>query len=73
MHSLRQLGILNLLNQARDRDRTCVFMETSQVLNLMSHNGNSVNDFYSFIYFLNFFVSFLGPLPQHMEVPRLGV
>ena len=24
-------------------------------------------------YFLIFFLSFLGPHPQHMEVPRLGV
>ena len=28
----------------------------------------------SFIYFILFvFLPFLGPLPQHMEVPRLGV
>ena len=26
-----------------------------------------------FVFFFFFFLLFLGPLPQHMEVPRLGV
>ena len=29
--------------------------------------------FYFIFYFLVFFLLFLGPLPRHMEVPRLGV
>ena len=37
--SLQQRRILNPLMEARDR--TYILMETSQVLNLLSHNGNS--------------------------------
>ena len=28
---------------------------------------------FSFLFFFVFFLLFLGPLPRHMEVPRLGV
>ena len=38
-HISRQHQILNPLSKARDQ--TCIFMETSQVLHLLSHNGNS--------------------------------
>ena len=38
-HSLWQCGILNPLSEARDW--TCTLMDTSQVLNLLSHSGNS--------------------------------
>ena len=38
-HSLQQCRILNPLSEARDRTR--ILMETNQVLNLLSHNGNS--------------------------------
>ena len=34
-------------------------------------NNMYVNDLESGIFFV--FLPFLGPLPQHMEVPRLGV
>ena len=38
-HSLWQCGILNPLGKARDR--TCNIVDTSQVLNPLSHNRNS--------------------------------
>ena len=37
--SLHQRQILNPLNEAGDR--TCILMNTSQILKLLSHNGNS--------------------------------
>ena len=39
-HSSRQLQILNPLSEARDR--TCILMDASRVLNLLSHNENSL-------------------------------
>ena len=38
-HSLWQHQILSPLSKARDQD--CIFMDTNQVLNPLSHNGNS--------------------------------
>ena len=38
-HSLHQHQTLNLLSKARDR--TCDLMDTSRILNPLSHNGNS--------------------------------
>ena len=38
-HSLCQCQILNPLSEARDR--TCILVDTSQVLNLLSHHGSS--------------------------------
>ena len=38
-HSLWQRQILNQLKEAWDR--TCILMDASWVLNLLSHNGNS--------------------------------
>ena len=38
-HSSRQCWILKLLREARDQ--TLVLMDTNQVLNLLSHDGNS--------------------------------
>ena len=38
-HSSWQRQILNPLSEARDE--TCFLMDTSQVLNSLSHNGNS--------------------------------
>uniref|UniRef100_A0A8D0QRP6 Origin recognition complex subunit 2 n=1 Tax=Sus scrofa TaxID=9823 RepID=A0A8D0QRP6_PIG len=38
-HSSQQRQILNPLSEARDQ--TCILMDTGQVLNLLSHNGNS--------------------------------
>ena len=47
-HGLRQYQILNPLSKARDQTR--ILMDTSQVLNLLSHNGKShleiLNHFY---------------------------
>ena len=42
-HSLQQLWILNPVSKARDQ--THILMDTSQVLNLLSHSGNSLNLF----------------------------
>ena len=41
--SLRQHQILNPLSEARDQ--ICILMNTSQVLNRLSHSGNSQNIF----------------------------
>ena len=41
--SWQQYWILNLLSQARDR--TCILTDTSQVLNPLSHKGNSTVPF----------------------------
>ena len=60
---LTQHQILNPLSKARDL--TYIPMDTSQVLKLLSHNGNS----HPCIYLFNF----LGLHPRHMEVPRRGV
>ena len=38
-HSLHQYRILNPLRETRDQ--TCILMDISRVLNLLSHNGNS--------------------------------
>ena len=38
-HSSWQYQILNPLSEAKDR--ICILMDTSQVCNLLSHNGNS--------------------------------
>ena len=50
-HSSRQCQILNPLGEARDQ--TCILMDTSQVLNPLSHNGNSclLLFFFSFLFF----------------------
>ena len=42
--SLRQHRILNPLIKARDQ--TCILKDTSQVLNALSHNGNSHINFF---------------------------
>ena len=44
-HSSRQHWILNTLSEARDQTR--ILMDTSQVLNPLSHNGNSLKGFLS--------------------------
>ena len=65
-HSLWQCWTLNPLSEAGDR--TCILMDTSLVLNLVKHNKNSHTCFFFF-----FFLSFLGPHLQQIEVPRLGI
>ena len=40
-HSSQQCRILNPLSEAGDQ--TCILMDTSQVLNPLSHNGNSLS------------------------------
>ena len=47
-HSLRQLRILNELGKARDG--THILMDSSWILNLLSHNGNSyVTNTYNYV------------------------
>ena len=79
----QQHGILNPLNEARDQ--TCILMDTSQVLNPLSHHGIllvlvlypliliPIPSFILFFFSFFVFCPFLGPLSRHMEVPRLGV
>ena len=45
------------------------------ILHLTNYSNGLISQSISFFSFLFFFVflSFLGPHPQHMEVPRLGV
>ena len=52
--SLQQRHILNPLSEARDR--TCILIETSWVLNLLSHNGNSSISY--FLIYLSIFFFF---------------
>ena len=59
--NLWQHWILNPLSKARDQ--THILMDTRQVLNLLSHNRNSII-FNSY---------FFGPCPPHAEVPRQGI
>ena len=56
-HSSRQCWILNPLNKTRDR--THILTDASQVLNLLSHNGNSP-----------VLTLLCGPLPHN---PRAGL
>ena len=62
-HSLQRHWILNPLNKARDR--TLILMDTSHVLNLLSHSGNSwlrflcKNRFYLFLYAIIFFLKLI--------------
>ena len=77
--SSQQCWILNPLSDTRDWTR--IFMYTSQVLNPLSHVGESCPMnlflFYSILFYSILFYSALFWLfraaPQHMEVPRLGV
>ena len=50
--SLQQYQILNPLSKARAQ--THILMDTSQVLNLLSHNGNSLCVFFIFVLFYLF-------------------
>ena len=43
-HSSRQHRIFNALSEARDP--TCIFMDTSWVLNPLNHNGNSLTSLF---------------------------
>ena len=40
---------------------------------LAGHQAHIFTSFYFFSFFFFVFLPFLGPLPRHMEVPRLGV
>ena len=44
-HSSQQCQILNPLSEARDC--TCILMDTSWILNLLSHNRNSLDSCFS--------------------------
>ena len=71
---LQQCQILNPPSEARDG--TCVLMDTTWVLHLLSHTRNSpflLSSAFFFFFFFFFFLSFLEPLLRHMEIPRLGV
>ena len=50
---------------------TCSYMDYSRKLdkNDINIRFRAINSFFFFFLFL----PFLGPLPQHMEIPRLGV
>ena len=54
-HSLQQHQILKPPSEAKDR--TCIIMGTSLVLNPQSHNGNSQRFFFFFFFFFVFFRS----------------
>ena len=93
-HSSQQHQILNPPSEARDR--TCILVDTSQVLNPLSHKRNSLKPVLILFgipllrsasshvsykatmrrppfVFVFVFLPFLGPLPRHLEIPRLGV
>ena len=53
-HSLQQCWILNLKSEARDG--TCISWRLRQVLNLLSHNGNSWCHFSKGVWYLFVFV-----------------
>ena len=67
--SLWQCQILNLLSEARHGTR--ILMDTSQILNLLRHSRNSQKDLCLCVCVC--VCVFLGPHPQHMKVPSLGV
>ena len=64
-HSLRQHWILDTLSKARDR--TCILIDTSWVLNLLNRNGHSLLPLLLLCFFW-----LLGPHPWP-GVPRQGV
>ena len=72
-HRSQQHWILNPLSEARDQ--TCVLMDTSQVLNLLSHNRNTtfiLLIFFSFFLFLFFWPHhsiWIEPEPQQQPKP----
>lgn len=63
-HSSWQRRMLNPLSEARDQ--TCVFMDTSRVLNLLSHNRN-----YYYCYCCGC-CCYLGAIPWPVEFPDQG-
>ena len=64
-HSSQQFQILNPLS--KDKDRTHILMDTSQI-----HSAAPQVELL-FCFFGFFFFGFLGPHSQHMEVLRPGV
>ena len=73
-HSSPQRQIVNPLSKARDR--TCVLMDASQIHFHWAMTGTSSHWFLKVHWTITwhfFFLVFLGPHPQHLEVPRLGV
>ena len=51
----------------------CVFVYDWVNLLYSRYGHNIVNQLYFIYLFIFVFLSFLGPLPRHMEVRRLGV
>ena len=72
-HSSRQHWILNPLSDTRER--TPNLMVPSRICFRCATTATPKISFYFFFFIFYFFVflPFLGPLPRHMEVPRLGV
>ena len=65
--SLRQCWILNLLSKAWDQ--TCILMDTSQVLNPLSHNGNSSFIFYcNLVWYLTLVLTLMSDLCLWIEI-----
>ena len=68
-------GKHRILNpQSEARNRTCILMDTSRIINPLSHNEDSlIFNFYLDYFFYFLFFCFLGLHPWHMKVPKLGV
>ena len=71
-HSSQQPGILDPLSEARDQTRNLTVPSQIHLCGAMRETlWRDYYDYFLFIYL--FCLPFLGPLPQHMEVPRLEV
>ena len=80
-HGLQQCQILNPLRE--DRDRTCILMDTSRILNPLSHNRNSQMSAFKprnhllpcgILHILTCFpFFFFFQCPLHVEDPRPGI
>ena len=62
----------NPLSEAKDQ--TCILMDTSWILNQLSHNGNLLIFLFIvyFIFYCILILVFLGLHPRHVKVPRPG-
>ena len=59
------------MERTRDRSLCCCLLPPLQVTVVSDMDGSLYFPFFFFRLFV--FLPFLGPLPWHMEVPRLGV
>ena len=70
--SSRQCWILNPLSKARDWTHN--LMDSGQICFCSATTGTPLRtSFFLSFFFFFIFSPFLGPLPWHMEVPRLGI